>query len=155
MKFLQLIFCTAALTALTSCGSDTPKTITPDMVKNDATADESANEERRPVMEFDTLVKDFGTITQGEKVTKNYVFTNTGNADLIITSAKGSCGCTVPSYPRQPLKPGESGEITVKFDSRDKNGKQHKKIHIVGNTTPPNNTIAIKGEVIAPELIEN
>ena len=155
MKFTHTLFYSLAILAAASCGNDAPKSITPDMVKNDATADESAREEKRPVMEFDSLVKDFGTITQGEKVTKKYTFTNTGNAELIITSAKGSCGCTVPSYPRKPISPGESGEITVRFDSQGKNGKQHKKIHIVGNSTPPNNTLAIKGEVVAPELIEN
>lgn len=155
MKYTSIIFSAVALMLMTSCGNDTPKSITPDMVKNDATADESAREERKPVMEFDSLVKDFGTITQGEKVTKTYAFTNTGNSELVITSAKGSCGCTVPDYPRKPIAPGESGKITVRFDSQGKNGKQHKKIHIVCNTTPPNNTIAIKGEVVAPELIEN
>lgn len=154
MKYTFIFSLIIAAAIMTSCGDSGSDSVTVDHVKNSATAVEGAEEDRAPVMEFDELVLDFGSITQGDKITEVFTFTNTGNAELIITSAKGSCGCTIPKYPRKPIKPGEKGEITVKFDSKDKNGKQHKKIHIVGNTTPPTNTVAIKGEVLAPELIE-
>jgi len=61
-------------------------------------------------MTFDKTSHDFGTITEGDKVTTTFGFTNTGDADLIIVDARGSCGCTVPQYPKNtPIAPGETG----------------------------------------------
>lgn len=102
-------------------------------------------------MKFEEEAYEFGTISQGEKVYHSFKFTNTGNADLVISSAKGSCGCTVPTYPKEPIAPGESGVIEVVFDSNGKKGSQHKKVFITANTDPSSNVIAIKGEVLAPE----
>ena len=67
-------------------------------------------------------VYDFGTITEGEKVTHVFNFTNTGDADLVIVSAKGSCGCTVPEWPKEPIAPGAEGKISVVFNSEGKKG---------------------------------
>ncbi|MDR9398463.1 DUF1573 domain-containing protein [Salibacter sp.] len=150
----KLLFITLLGLVAWSCnnsGSD-QESITPDMVKNNATAssDSTKKSSEAPIMEFDTLVQGFGTITQGEKVTKMYRFQNTGNKELVITSARGSCGCTVPKYPRKPIGPGESGEIEVMFNSKGKVGRIHKKIYIVANTTPATNTLAITGDVVGP-----
>jgi hypothetical protein len=100
---------------------------------------------------FEEEVFDFGTITQGEKVTHTFKFKNSGNADLVIVSAKGSCGCTVPEWPKEPIAPGVEGEISVVFNSEGKAGKQHKRVSIVANTEPATSAIALKGEIIAPE----
>jgi hypothetical protein len=83
-------------------------------------------------------------------VNYNFTFTNNGTSDLVIASAKGSCGCTVPDWPKRPIKPGETSEIKVEFNSTGKKGKQHKKVTIVANTQPSKNVIAIQGNVIAP-----
>lgn len=93
----------------------------------------------------------FGTITQGEKVKHTFMFTNTGNSDLVIVSAKGSCGCTVPEWPKEPIAAGEQGEIYVVFNSDGKSGKQLKQISIVANTEPATSVIALEGDVIAPD----
>ncbi|MGY8954521.1 MAG: DUF1573 domain-containing protein, partial [Flavobacteriales bacterium] len=103
-----------------------------------------------PVMEFEKEIFDFGTIAQGEKVNFIYKFTNTGDADLIISSAKGSCGCTVPDWPKQPIAPGEVSEIKVVFNSDGKSGNQHKDVSINANTQPALNKIAFKGIVEVP-----
>src|ERR1044071_2967893 len=74
--------------------------INPEIIKNPATASSSKEQTKLPVLEFENDTHDFGTITQGEKVSYSYKFKNTGNGDLLIRSAAGSCGCTVPEWSR-------------------------------------------------------
>jgi len=103
-------------------------------------------------MNFEETVFDFGTVDEGEKVSHKYKFTNTGSEPLIIKDAKGSCGCTVPSWPKDPILPGESSEMLVEFNSKGKPGSQSKRVTITANTNPPQTYITIKGEVekVAP-----
>ena len=79
----------------------------------------------------------FGQVKAGEKVQHVYKFKNTGNEPLIISNAKGSCGCTVPQWPKEPIPVGEEGELLVEFDSKGKNGKTTKQVTITANTEPP------------------
>lgn len=102
-------------------------------------------------MDFKENEFDFGSVDQGEKVTHTYAFTNTGSEPLIISNAKGSCGCTVPSWPKEPIPAGETGEITVQFDSKNKKGKQSKRVTITANTDPAQTFLTIKGEVTPAE----
>ncbi|MDQ3192310.1 MAG: DUF1573 domain-containing protein, partial [Bacteroidota bacterium] len=95
---------------------------------------------------------DFGVITQGEKISFSYKFKNTGKTNLIITSAKGSCGCTVPEYPKKPIAPNGEGKIEVVFDSDGKSGKQNKTVTILSNTYPATTVLNLTGEIIAPEI---
>lgn len=90
------------------------------------------------VMKFEKEVHDFGNVTQGEVVEYSFKFTNTGNKDLLITKAEASCGCTVPEWPKEPVKPGESGYMKVKFDSHGRpEGYTEKELFIQANTNPP------------------
>ncbi len=102
-------------------------------------------------MEFGEVVFDFGEVMEGEKVVHNYTFKNTGKEPLIISNAKGSCGCTVPSWPREPIPPGESGEIKVQFDSKGKGkvggNNQSKRVTLTANTDPAQTFLTIKGKV--------
>jgi hypothetical protein len=98
-------------------------------------------------MTFEETEFDFGTVNEGEKVSHTYTFTNTGDEPLILSNAKGSCGCTVPSWPREPIAPGSTGEITVEFNSKNKKGKRNQKVTITANTNPPQSFIYLKGEV--------
>ena len=98
-------------------------------------------------MEFDATVWNFGEITQGESVEHAFEFTNTGTEPLIISNAKGSCGCTVPVWPRVPVAPGESGVIDVKFNSKGKKGKQNKKVTLTTNMVPSQMTLKVTGQV--------
>ena len=102
-------------------------------------------------IKFDQPVFDYGTIEQGESVTHVYKFTNTGSHPLKITNAKGSCGCTVPKWPREEIAPGASSEIKVTFNSRGKSGNQSKSISITANTEPSRTMLTIKGKVVVPE----
>lgn len=100
---------------------------------------------------FDALEYDFGTITSGEKITHVYTFTNTGDAPLVLSNAKGSCGCTVPSWPREPILPGEQGTIEVTFDSTNKSGAQSKRVTLTANTNPAQTFLTIRGQLTKPE----
>ena len=102
-------------------------------------------------LEFEETSFDFGEIMEGEKVVHIYKFKNTGKEPLVISNAKGSCGCTVPDWPREPIPVGGSGEIKVQFDSKGK-GKvggatQSKKVTLTANTDPQNSFLTIKGRV--------
>ncbi len=102
-------------------------------------------------MAFEETEFDFGTITEGEKVSHTYTFKNTGSEPLILSNAKGSCGCTVPQWPREPIAPGESADVTVEFNSANKRGKKNQKVTITANTNPPQTFIYLKGEVLPKE----
>lgn len=100
---------------------------------------------------FDDTEFNFGQAVSGEKVWHTYTFTNTGSKPFIISNAKGSCGCTVPEWPKEPIMPGESGEIFAVFNTKNKKGNQTKMITITGNTNPPQTLLYVKGEVVMDE----
>lgn len=102
-----------------------------------------------PVAKFENETHDFGKIKQGEKVNFEYKFTNTGKSPLVITNATASCGCTVPEWPKTPVKPGESAAIKVTFDSANKSGLQDKLITVTANTVPAQTVVHLVGEVVA------
>jgi hypothetical protein len=99
------------------------------------------------VMTFAETTFNFGTVEDGEKVRHAYKFKNTGKEPLVISNAKGSCGCTVPQWPQAPVAPGASGEIIVEFDSKGKPGVQTKTVTITANTDPAVSTLTITGNV--------
>jgi hypothetical protein len=99
------------------------------------------------IIEFDKKEFDFGTIKQGEVVEGTFLISNKGKTDLIITSAKASCGCTVPEWPKDPIKPGESSIMKFKFDSKGKSGKQNKSITIKANTENVTEVLRVKGTI--------
>ena len=103
-----------------------------------------AGSTKEPVITFKENAWDFGTITEGERVEHTFKFKNTGNADLVISSAKASCGCTIPSPPKEPIAPGESSEIKVEFNSAGKSDMVTKDITILANTNPVKTMLQIK-----------
>lgn len=128
--------------------------ITTDLIGNPNTASaDTTDKDEMPFFEFVEEVIDFGKITQGETVSSTFKFRNVGKRDLIISSAQGSCGCTVPEWPKEPIKPGAEGIISVTFNSSGKQGLQNKTITLIANTIPNTKVLALKGEVIVPEGI--
>lgn len=101
-------------------------------------------------MEFESEVIDYGTIPQNADGVRTFKFTNTGNEPLIISNAKGSCGCTVPTWPKKPINPGESGEIKVKY-ATNRLGPINKSITITSNAAEKTKVLRIKGNVIEKE----
>lgn len=100
---------------------------------------------------FDETEYDFGTVVTGEQVSQIYTFKNTGDEPLILTNAKGSCGCTVPRWPREPIAPGETASIEVSFNSENKRGKRNQKVTITSNTNPAQTFLYLKGTVVVEE----
>lgn len=102
-----------------------------------------------PEMSFESEVIDYGTIEKGANGQREFVFTNTGKEPLIITNAKGSCGCTVPTWPREPIAPGAKSSIKVKYDT-NRVGPFTKTVNITSNAKTPSKTLTIKGNVANP-----
>ena len=118
----------------------------------ETTQPEAAGEEMMeslPVISFDSNFHDFGEITEGEVAEHVFTFKNEGEGPLIISNAQGSCGCTVPVWPRQPIAPGETGEIKVSFNSSGRAGKQDKRVTLTTNAVPQTKVLNITSQVIA------
>jgi len=101
-----------------------------------------------PAFSFENELHDFGTIKDGDVVEHTFKFTNNGEAPLIITDAKATCGCTVPAWPREPIPVGGDGEIKVKFNSKNKPGVQNKTVTLTANTWPTTKRVKIRANVV-------
>jgi hypothetical protein len=100
-------------------------------------------------MAFEDMDYDFGEVAEGTQVKYTYKFKNTGDQNLILINVKGSCGCTVPEeWPRNPIAPGETGEIKVVFDSQDRVGNVRKNVRVEANTNPSLNVLTLQGVVV-------
>lgn len=117
---------------------------------NGVFAQEEAAVESGAEIEFEKEIHDYGTIKQNADGSCEFKFKNTGNEPLMISNAKGSCGCTVPEWPREPIAPGETGAIKVKYDTK-RVGPFTKSVTLQSNATnAATKTIRIKGTVEAP-----
>jgi len=103
--------------------------------------------EGAPAISFSKTEHDFGQINEGDIVETVFSFKNTGKSELIIINAVGSCGCTVPQWPKEPILPGEAGEINVKFNSNGKPNNQRKTITLTTNTAKGKEQVVIKAQV--------
>lgn len=149
MKNLLLIVPMALLVA--SCGGqaserDDSSSAVESSVSNDAGQAVQADE-NAPIVEVEEDTFDFGQAAEGDKVKHIFKFTNNGQTPLIISSVQASCGCTTPDYPKQPIKPGESSQIEVVFNTANQPGMQHKVITMVSNANPNQTIFHLKGEV--------
>ncbi|ESU28774.1 hypothetical protein FLJC2902T_13700 [Flavobacterium limnosediminis JC2902] len=108
---------------------------------------ENATSGKLPVIKFDKTEHDFGNIKDGDKAETVFKITNEGEADLIIINAQGSCGCTVPEWPKEPIKPGASADMKVTFDSKGKPGQQQKSVTLTTNTKEGSEKVTIKANV--------
>jgi hypothetical protein len=102
-----------------------------------------------PIITFTEKAFDFGDITQGETVEHVFVFKNTGKKPLILTNVQTTCGCTAPQWPKEPIAPGKTGEIKVRFNSTGKIGLQNKPVTILSNAQNDREVITIKTNVLA------
>jgi hypothetical protein len=144
-----LMFALAA--SLVACAPKKDKEVTSDLVDITASGGGTAPAGKSPAMKFDRDKHDFGKITQGDRVTTQFKFKNIGGSDLIISDARGSCGCTVPDYPKKPIAPGEEGVINVEFNSEGKRDKQEKTVTLTTNCEPNTVVLTIAAEILVPE----
>ena len=100
-------------------------------------------------IEFKSETVDYGEVAKGADGVRIFEFTNTGNAPLIISKVSSSCGCTIPKKPADPILPGKTGEISVKYDTK-RVGPIRKAITVISNADTPTKVLKIKGEVKDP-----
>ena len=147
MKKILIICLAITANAFTACQDSAAKKVINGTTTNAPISNASSNASG-PIITFDKTEHDFGTINEGETVTTEFNFTNTGKEDLIIVDARGSCGCTVPQYPKNtPIAPGASGKIMVSFDSNNKPGLQQKSVTLSANTASGREMLRIKSNV--------
>jgi len=144
MKKVLFVAACSLVLAATSVNAQTDK------VAPATAAPAPADNKNAPEMVFESLEFNFGTIKQGESVTHEFVLVNNGKEDLIITNAQGSCGCTVPLYPKEPIAKGGKGTIKVTFNSAGKMGLQDKTVTITSNAKNSPVILHLKGTVEAP-----
>lgn len=157
MKYYLLL--ASLFISLTACVDEKPEDmikdnkelLSTDLVSNPHTAEgiDTATLSNLPTMDFTDTVHNFGLMYDGEVATYNFEFTNNGKKPLIISSAKGSCGCTVPNYPRKPIAPGEKGVMNVQFNSEDKHGHVEKSVTVISNSDKGMQMLYIKADVKA------
>lgn len=136
----------AALVLSTSCKNENASDkINPENVAK--AEQETAASGDLPTIKFNETEHDFGTIKEGDKVETVFTITNEGKADLIIIDAHGSCGCTVPEWPKEPIKPGATADMKVTFNSAGKPGEQKKTVTITTNTKEGVEKLTIKANV--------
>jgi hypothetical protein len=121
-----------------------------DMIENPATAGSpNAQPGALPEMTFKNTFYDFGDMVEGQVVETTFEFTNTGKADLLINRCDATCGCTVPNWPKEPIKPGESGKIKVEFNSAGKSGVNNKVVTVVSNVKEGSTELKFRANVQA------
>ncbi|MBU2952102.1 DUF1573 domain-containing protein [Tamlana agarivorans] len=152
MKKIILGLSTLCLIAFTSCKDNAAAKI--DETNVAVAAERDANASNFPVLEFDKKEHDFGEIEAKTPVETVFSYTNTGNAPLVITDIKSSCGCTVPEdWSREPLAPGASGKFTVKFNGSGSN-KVTKSITVTANTEKGTEVVKISA-FVKPEAAKS
>lgn len=144
MKHITLIL--LFLVLLSSCGNR-EKAIDTDIIKNPNSAQGYDNSEKMPKIVFETDMHDFGQLMAGEVISYSFKFTNTGNADLVISGCDASCGCTVADYPHERIAPGKSSYITVSFKSQGMSGQQLKEVIVASNAQPARTKLRISATV--------
>ena len=133
-------------------GNQNPdQSLSTDIVKNPNTANGNTDVSGLPKFAFSEEIHDFGRVIQGEKVSFSFKFKNVGKSNLIITDAKGNCGCAVADYPKTPIHPNGEGTIDVKFNTEGKKGYQNKTITLIANTQPNTKVLTIKAQIQIPE----
>lgn len=164
MKMKTFSILAASLFLLAACNSgnteektpegDQPATqqVDPAVVNNPMTAEQpeaDPNDPTLPVLSFEKEIYEFPkTISEGERVSYSFKFTNTGKSDLIISDARAECGCTIPTFSKEPIPPGGKGKIDVEYNSEGRGGGIHEKaVTVTSNSIPKTRVLRIKVNV--------
>ena len=122
-----------------------------DIIRNPVSAQVPADTVNIAKIAFAEEHFDFGEVVEGEVVTHVYHFENVGKQPLVISNARSTCGCTVPDWPKDPIAPGEKGEIEVRFNTSGKRNTQRKPVTITANTYPATTQVMLEGKVLPKE----
>ena len=148
-KYYSIVIIISIFFAISGCNQG-DENLSTDVIENSASADENSSKEEQPRIVFEKTEHDFGKVIDGEIVSYSFQFTNKGDADLVITSVDPDCGCTVADYPEEPIEPGEEGYIDVQFDSKHRQGFNHKKATVLSNAVPNKVVLELKAKVNQP-----
>lgn len=148
----SILILTISILVIPGCKSrgDKDNSVSPDLITNPVTASGKKVKSDLPVMEFEQVKHDFGTVVQGEKVAHTFKFTNTGGSNLVISNASATCGCTVPTWSKKPVKPGDQGSVEVVFNSSGRTGSVSKTVNILANTQPNTVQLEVTAEIYVP-----
>ena len=152
MKYTIILF--SILFIFSSCKNtdkSTDEKLSSDLVYNPKTAQGNEDVSKLPILSFEYLDFDFGLIFEGEEVVHKFKFTNKGGAVLIISDVSASCGCTIPTYSKEPIEPGEDGYVEVKFNSSGRSGMQHKTVTVLSNSQPNRIELSFVAEIEVTE----
>lgn len=141
------VACNNASTEEATTDTNGEKSLSSNLVVNPNTIEDNADMTQTGLLVFADTVHDFGELTEGEKIQHEFEYVNKGTKEVIITNAKGSCGCTVPEYDTDPIAPGATGIIKVTFDSKGKPGYNEKNVQITTNGVPSKYKITILAKV--------
>ncbi|MDT0553891.1 DUF1573 domain-containing protein [Urechidicola vernalis] len=154
MRKFVLVLVAVAMVSFTSCKNENASAKVKSENVEAAAARDAEISKGVPVIEWNKTEHDFGNLKQGEKVETTFTLTNTGEGDLVITGARGSCGCTVPVWPKEAVKPGETAEIKVAFNSTGKKNKTTNTVTLTTNTEKGNEIVRIKAFVQPKEAAQ-
>lgn len=149
------------LVLFSSCKSDSSKKVesvksndVAELIRNPQTLRGNSDTTQVPQMTFEQDVIYFDTIVAGTEITETFKFINTGQTPLWISDARSTCGCTVPEFPKEPIPPGEGGEIKVRFNTTNKYYHQDRPISIFANTYPGRTVVRLRGYVVPDDESE-
>tara|TARA_R110002049_G_scaffold30211_3_gene102750 strand:- start:14822 stop:15283 length:462 start_codon:yes stop_codon:yes gene_type:complete len=148
MKKITFLFAfLVATTFMISCGNGGASTKINKSNLDNAKSRDAEIKKGVASISLDKKEYDFGTVNEGDIVETVFKVTNSGKTDLVITNATGSCGCTVPVWPKAPIKPGETGEVAVKFNTSGKPNRQMKTVTLSTNTESGREVLTLRGSV--------
>jgi hypothetical protein len=142
-----LIFASGFITCKQESEKLEDKLTNADLIRNPVTASGKTDTTKVAKIKFEETDFDFGLIREGSEVMHEFKFTNVGKEVLLIRDARSSCGCTVPEWPEDPIPPGGTGSIKVRFDSSNRKGTVDKEVNIIANTNPFMTNLYITGKV--------
>lgn len=147
MKKVVLMLAAVAAISFTSCKNNDKASDKMNEENSKEVAKQDEMSKKYPEITFDEKSYDFGQMEEGEVKQHEFTFTNTGDAPLKVLKAKPTCGCTVPSFSKEPIAPGDKGQMMVKFNTRGKHGMQNKSVRLTTNTKSGQEVIRIKAMV--------
>ncbi|MDD2621931.1 MAG: DUF1573 domain-containing protein [Bacteroidales bacterium] len=147
---IQFIYILLLFFVVISCSRKDNNEISTDLIHIPATAEISKKEPAMPKFEFERIEHNFGTLKQGEQVSFTYKFKNIGKANLIISTVVPGCGCTVAQFTKTPVKPGDSGFITVRLNTENNKGLLRKQVAVQANTYPAETKLWFTANVELP-----
>lgn len=147
---IQFIFILFIFSLFTNCSQQKETEVSTDLIHIPVSADNNNQQDAMPKLAFEQKEHDFGTLKQGEKVSFTYKFKNIGKANLIISTVVPSCGCTVAQFTKTPVKPGESGFITISLNTDNKQGMMRKQVAVQANTYPAETKLWFTANVELP-----